>query len=196
MFELVEQLAPNAVIKVIGVGGGGGNAVEHMVNSSIEGVEFVCANTDAQALKSSGARTTLQLGDIMAEQVEGQVERTEGVGGLNSFGTGYAMRIWLDPLSLVRYQLTPSDVVAAVQAQNTTVSCSGFSSFRRSRSCPSGICFAPGREKVISSASSRTSSSTAPEWVSATSQSEKAIRPERTFSATNPAMFTGSFAEE
>ncbi|MEI2806105.1 MAG: efflux RND transporter permease subunit [Albidovulum sp.] len=71
---------------------------------------------------TQGRYTTLQLGDIMAEQVEGQVERTEGVGGLNSFGTGYAMRIWLDPLSLVRYQLTPSDVVAAVQSQNTTVS--------------------------------------------------------------------------
>ena len=69
-----------------------------------------------------GRYTTLQLGDIMAEQVEGQVERAEGVGGINSFGSGYAMRIWLDPLSLVRYQLTPSDVVAAVQAQNTTVS--------------------------------------------------------------------------
>ncbi len=62
MFELVEKLAPNAVIKVIGVGGGGGNAVGHMVNSAIDGVEFICANTDAQALKISGARTTLQLG--------------------------------------------------------------------------------------------------------------------------------------
>ena len=62
MFELVETLAPNAVIKVIGVGGGGGNAVAHMVNASIDGVEFVCANTDAQALKACGARTTLQLG--------------------------------------------------------------------------------------------------------------------------------------
>jgi cell division protein FtsZ len=62
MFELVDKLAPNAVIKVIGVGGGGGNAVGHMVNASIDGVEFICANTDAQALKSSGARTTLQLG--------------------------------------------------------------------------------------------------------------------------------------
>jgi len=58
----VDKLAPNAVIKVIGVGGGGGNAVGHMVNASIDGVEFICANTDAQALKSSGARTTLQLG--------------------------------------------------------------------------------------------------------------------------------------
>ncbi|HKT41365.1 MAG TPA: cell division protein FtsZ [Rhodanobacteraceae bacterium] len=67
MFELVEQLAPNAVIKVIGVGGGGGNAVSHMVNSAIDGVEFVCANTDAQALKSSGARTTLQLGETVTK---------------------------------------------------------------------------------------------------------------------------------
>ncbi|MGH8184819.1 MAG: cell division protein FtsZ [Rhodanobacteraceae bacterium] len=67
MFELVEQLAPNAVIKVIGVGGGGGNAVSYMVNSSIDGVEFVCANTDAQALKSSGARTTLQLGETVTK---------------------------------------------------------------------------------------------------------------------------------
>ena len=62
MFELVEKLAPNAVIKVIGVGGGGGNAVGHMVNSHVDGVDFICANTDAQALKSSGAKLTLQLG--------------------------------------------------------------------------------------------------------------------------------------
>ncbi len=62
MFELVEKLAPNAVIKVIGVGGGGGNAVAHMVHSNVDGVDFVCANTDAQALKNSGAKFTLQLG--------------------------------------------------------------------------------------------------------------------------------------
>jgi cell division protein FtsZ len=62
MFELVEKLAPNAVIKVIGVGGGGGNAVGHMVNSHVDGVDFICANTDSQALKSSGAKLTLQLG--------------------------------------------------------------------------------------------------------------------------------------
>ncbi|MGN6479550.1 cell division protein FtsZ [Luteibacter sp.] len=62
MFELIEKLAPNAVIKVIGVGGGGGNAVAHMVNSNIEGVEFVVANTDAQAMKTCGGRTHLQLG--------------------------------------------------------------------------------------------------------------------------------------
>jgi len=60
MFELVDNVPQSPVIKVIGVGGGGGNAVNHMVKSSIEGVEFICANTDAQALKSIGARTILQ----------------------------------------------------------------------------------------------------------------------------------------
>ena len=62
MFELVEKLTPNAVIKVIGVGGGGGNAVAHMVNANIEGVEFICANTDAQAMKNCGSKVVLQLG--------------------------------------------------------------------------------------------------------------------------------------
>lgn len=64
MFELVDN-APsnNAVIKVIGVGGGGGNAVNHMVENSIEGVDFICANTDAQALKRVAAKTVLQLGN-------------------------------------------------------------------------------------------------------------------------------------
>lgn len=62
MFELVDAENSSAVIKVIGVGGGGGNAVEHMVNANIEGVEFICSNTDAQALKKSSAKTILQLG--------------------------------------------------------------------------------------------------------------------------------------
>lgn len=62
MYEMVEEIAPNAVIKVIGVGGGGGNAVAHMVDANIEGVEFICANTDSQAMKSCGSRTVLQLG--------------------------------------------------------------------------------------------------------------------------------------
>ena len=57
MFELMETNMAGAVIKVIGVGGGGGNAVEHMVNQNIDGVEFVCTNTDAQALKNASART-------------------------------------------------------------------------------------------------------------------------------------------
>jgi cell division protein FtsZ len=52
----------SAVIKVIGVGGGGGNAVAHMVNAGIEGVDFICANTDAQALNSARVRTALQIG--------------------------------------------------------------------------------------------------------------------------------------
>ena len=62
LFELVERLAPNAVIKVIGVGGGGGNAVAHMVNAGVDGVEFITANTDSQAIKQSGAKMQLQLG--------------------------------------------------------------------------------------------------------------------------------------
>ncbi len=62
MFEIMDASTQNAVIKVIGVGGGGGNAVEHMVSANIEGVEFICANTDAQALRNSSARTILQLG--------------------------------------------------------------------------------------------------------------------------------------
>lgn len=62
MFELMDVDSQNAVIKVVGVGGGGGNAVNHMVRSSIEGVEFICANTDAQALKNIEVRTSLQLG--------------------------------------------------------------------------------------------------------------------------------------
>ena len=62
MFEIVDNVPQSPVIKVIGVGGGGGNAVNHMVKSNIEGVEFICANTDAQALKSISARTILQLG--------------------------------------------------------------------------------------------------------------------------------------
>nr|WP_298375605.1 cell division protein FtsZ [uncultured Halomonas sp.] len=63
MFELVDNApSSSAVIKVIGVGGGGGNAVNHMVESNIEGVEFICANTDAQALKRVSAKTVLQLG--------------------------------------------------------------------------------------------------------------------------------------
>ena len=71
---------------------------------------------------TDGEYTTLELGDLLSEVVEGPVQRTEGVGGINSFGSGYAMRVWLDPLELARYQLTPSDVISAVENQNTTVS--------------------------------------------------------------------------
>jgi cell division protein FtsZ len=65
MFELVDASPQNAVIKVVGIGGGGGNAVEHMMASSIEGVEFICANTDAQALKNSSAHSVIQLGEAI-----------------------------------------------------------------------------------------------------------------------------------
>lgn len=62
MFDIMEQHNEEAVIKVIGVGGGGGNAVEHMVKQQIEGVRFIAANTDAQALRNSSADVTVQLG--------------------------------------------------------------------------------------------------------------------------------------
>ncbi len=67
MFELMDSYSQNAVIKVLGVGGGGGNAVQHMVEADIEGVEFICANTDAQALTSMNSRTTLQLGSSITK---------------------------------------------------------------------------------------------------------------------------------
>ncbi|WP_111643235.1 cell division protein FtsZ [Marinimicrobium alkaliphilum] len=67
MFELVDNMPQNAVIKVVGVGGGGGNAVRHMIHSNVEGVDFICANTDAQALKDLEARSVLQLGHSMTK---------------------------------------------------------------------------------------------------------------------------------
>ena len=67
MFELVENVPESAVIKVIGVGGGGGNAVRHMINNEVDGVEFVVANTDAQALIDTGVKTNLQLGQALTK---------------------------------------------------------------------------------------------------------------------------------
>jgi len=61
-FEFMDTQSQSAVIKVIGVGGGGGNAVEHMLQENLDGVDFICANTDAQALKNSSARSTIQIG--------------------------------------------------------------------------------------------------------------------------------------
>jgi cell division protein FtsZ len=69
-YELMDMCSDDAVIKVIGVGGGGGNAVDHMVESHIDGVQFVCANTDAQALRRLNVETKVQLG----------VELTKGLG--------------------------------------------------------------------------------------------------------------------
>lgn len=62
MFELMDTYTQSAVIKVLGIGGGGGNAIQHMLGAKIDGVEFVCANTDAQALKNCSARTIIQFG--------------------------------------------------------------------------------------------------------------------------------------
>jgi len=62
MFELMDSHSKDPVIKVIGVGGGGGNAVQHMVTAGIEGVEYICVNTDVQALKKMDVRTTMQIG--------------------------------------------------------------------------------------------------------------------------------------
>jgi len=67
MFELMDTEATNANIKVIGVGGGGGNAVKNMVDSGVEGVEFICANTDAQALDGSPVKNLIQLGNTLTK---------------------------------------------------------------------------------------------------------------------------------
>ena len=67
MFELVENYTPSAEIKVIGVGGGGGNAVSQMIDANIEGVEFIAANTDAQALRKFKGRTLLQIGSSVTK---------------------------------------------------------------------------------------------------------------------------------
>jgi cell division protein FtsZ len=67
MFELIDEPQHNAIIKVVGIGGGGGNAVEHMVSSQVEGVDFICANTDSQALKNMSARSVLQLGSTVTK---------------------------------------------------------------------------------------------------------------------------------
>jgi len=114
MFELADSIPQSAVIKVVGVGGGGGNAVQHMVNSEVDGVEFICANTDAQALDHMASKAAIQIGgeltkglgaganpdigrqaaledrDRIAEMLEGadMVFITAGMGG--GTGTGAA----------------------------------------------------------------------------------------------------------
>jgi len=67
MFELVDSAPQSAVIKVVGIGGGGGNAVQHMLSRAVEGVDFIAANTDAQALKSLDAKTVLQIGSSITK---------------------------------------------------------------------------------------------------------------------------------
>lgn len=67
MFELMDTAGQDASIKVIGVGGGGGNAVQNMVDSGVEGVDFICANTDSQALEGSGVENLIQLGNALTK---------------------------------------------------------------------------------------------------------------------------------
>ena len=67
MFELVDNIPQSAVIKVIGVGGGGGNAVHHMISNQVDGVDFICANTDSQALSNLKAKTILQMGTTITK---------------------------------------------------------------------------------------------------------------------------------
>jgi cell division protein FtsZ len=83
MFEIIDQEPQEALIKVIGVGGCGGNAVEHMISRGLSGVEFIAANTDAQALKRSAARLQLQLG--------GSLTRGLGAGARPEIGRDAAM---------------------------------------------------------------------------------------------------------
>lgn len=67
MFELVDSAPQSAIIKVVGIGGGGGNAVQHMLRKNVEGVDFIAANTDAQALKNCAAKTVLQIGSSITK---------------------------------------------------------------------------------------------------------------------------------
>jgi cell division protein FtsZ len=83
MFELVDQVPQSAVIKVIGIGGGGGNAVKHMISNSVEGVDFICANTDAQALADVDSPTVLQLG--------GEITKGLGAGANPEIGRAAAV---------------------------------------------------------------------------------------------------------
>ncbi|QWW67054.1 efflux RND transporter permease subunit [Rhizobium sp. WYJ-E13] len=73
-------------------------------------------------VSTDGKRSSVDLGNIMSTSIEDQIQRLEGVGSINVFGSGYAMRVWLDPFKLQKYQLTPGDVTSAIQAQNTQVS--------------------------------------------------------------------------
>ena len=109
--EMIEEFDLGTQIKVMGVGGGGGNAVEHMISQGVQGVEFVCANTDAQALNRSAAHHLIQLGSSglgagakpevgrsAADEAEGRIRQaiegahmlflTAGMGG--GTGTGAA----------------------------------------------------------------------------------------------------------
>ncbi len=98
-FEMVSDYNQNAVIKVIGIGGGGSNAVDHMVNSNIEGVEFICANTDAQALRKAAATKVLQIG--------GELTKGLGAGANPEVGKQAAM----DDRDRIHEMIEGSDMV-------------------------------------------------------------------------------------
>ncbi len=83
MFEMVDSATQSAVIKVVGVGGGGGNAVSHMVSSDVDGVEFICANTDAQALAKIASHAALHIG--------GELTKGLGAGANPEVGRSAAM---------------------------------------------------------------------------------------------------------
>ncbi len=73
-------------------------------------------------ISTDGKRNSADLGDVFSSRVEDQIKRLEGVGSINVFGSEYAMRIWLDPFKLNKYQLTTADVTGAIESQNTQVS--------------------------------------------------------------------------
>ncbi|MBK4214971.1 efflux RND transporter permease subunit [Paracoccus caeni] len=70
---------------------------------------------------SDGSYSSLELGDLLSQMIEDPVKRTPGVGSIDSFGAGYAMRVWMDPMKMAQYQVTPADITAAVSEQNTNV---------------------------------------------------------------------------
>ncbi len=99
MFEPMMDMSDEAVIKVIGVGGGGGNAVEHMVRESIEGVDFISVNTDAQALKKTNVSSTIQIG--------GDITKGLGAGANPQVGRDSAM----EDREAIKAQLDGADMV-------------------------------------------------------------------------------------
>ncbi|WPC74627.1 cell division protein FtsZ [Vibrio porteresiae] len=99
MFEPMMEMSDDAVIKVVGVGGGGGNAVEHMVRESIEGVEFISINTDAQALRKASVSTVIQIG--------GDITKGLGAGANPQVGRDAA----LEDRDRIKEVLTGADMV-------------------------------------------------------------------------------------
>ncbi|PKR89893.1 hydrophobe/amphiphile efflux-1 family RND transporter [Pleomorphomonas diazotrophica] len=86
------------------------------VNRSPSGILMI-----GNIISRDGRYSSDELSDIMSSQIEDRIERLEGVGGVQSFGSSYAMRIWLDPAAMLKYQLVPSDVTTAIKAQNAQV---------------------------------------------------------------------------